>query len=216
MDTLTFVLDKYKLSRFQESPIKLMISRYGSFPRLFNQLGFTVGAEIGVEKGKFSEHLCQHCPNLKLYGIDAWTMFDGYDDVRSQNAMEENKKAAKKRLIGHNCQIVEDWSKNVVKRFADESLDFVYIDAGHDYENANHDIREWSKKVRKGGIVAGHDYKRADKGIRFSVMEALDEHIKEQDIKPLFLNQKDGDSTWWYVKYNGYTRRDKKQLWEPK
>lgn len=42
--------------------------------------------------------------------------------------------------------------------FADESLDFVYIDANHEFRYIAEDLFEWTKKVRKGGIVSGHDY----------------------------------------------------------
>ena len=42
--------------------------------------------------------------------------------------------------------------------FKDESLDFVYIDANHEFRYIAEDLAEWTKKVRKGGIVAGHDY----------------------------------------------------------
>ena len=47
---------------------------------------------------------------------------------------------------------------DAVKDFADESLDFVYIDANHEFKYVTEDIFEWSKKVRKGGAIAGHDY----------------------------------------------------------
>jgi predicted O-methyltransferase YrrM len=42
--------------------------------------------------------------------------------------------------------------------FLDNSLDFVYIDAGHRFDDVVQDIIKWTKKVRKGGIISGHDY----------------------------------------------------------
>ena len=42
--------------------------------------------------------------------------------------------------------------------FEDNSLDFVYIDANHDFVNFTQDLHEWYKKVRVGGIISGHDY----------------------------------------------------------
>jgi glycosyltransferase involved in cell wall biosynthesis len=45
-----------------------------------------------------------------------------------------------------------------VTDFADESLDFVYIDGNHQLKYVVEDIVEWTKKIKKGGIIAGHDY----------------------------------------------------------
>ena len=45
-----------------------------------------------------------------------------------------------------------------INDFKDGSLDFVYIDANHLLRYVIEDICEWSKKVRRGGIVSGHDY----------------------------------------------------------
>lgn len=42
--------------------------------------------------------------------------------------------------------------------YPDQSLDFVFIDANHEYEAVKADIQAWFPKVRKGGHIAGHDY----------------------------------------------------------
>ena len=45
-----------------------------------------------------------------------------------------------------------------VREIPDKSLDFVYIDAMHEFDPFTLDLICWSDKVRPGGIVAGHDY----------------------------------------------------------
>jgi len=46
-----------------------------------------------------------------------------------------------------------DMSKNI----SDESLDICFLDAAHDYPNADRDIKAYLPKVKKGGILCGHD-----------------------------------------------------------
>lgn len=42
--------------------------------------------------------------------------------------------------------------------YGDKSLDAVFIDAGHAYEDVSRDIDAWLPKVKKGGVLAGHDH----------------------------------------------------------
>jgi len=37
-------------------------------------------------------------------------------------------------------------------------VDFVFIDAEHDYDCVRWDIADWLPKIRSGGTIAGHDY----------------------------------------------------------
>ena len=44
------------------------------------------------------------------------------------------------------------------KLYLDKSLDFVYIDAAHEYESVKADISAWLPKLKSGAILGGHDY----------------------------------------------------------
>lgn len=56
-------------------------------------------------------------------------------------------------------------------RFANGSVDFVFLDADHEYESVRADIAAWRPKLRKGGTLAGHDIDRP--GVRRAVEEAF-------------------------------------------
>lgn len=204
MNTLDYILNRYKVK--DKGLVKLHATRGITFPRLFRNLGYTLGAEIGVAKGRFAKILCENIHGLKLYGIDTWKVYDGYTekDGTEQEIMNDIYADARKRLKPYNVQIVKDWSMKAVKRFADESLDFVYIDSNHSYEYVKEDIREWSKKVRKGGIVAGHDYINGHNGIPFGVKQAVNEWTEENNIPYLFVLNKNSNTdqmpSWFYVK----------------
>lgn len=181
------ILNKYKLKK-NKSQYRLYCSREGSLSVIFKELGFNLGAVIGVETGRFSKCLCTINHNLKLYAVDMW----GESEVLYDKA--------KARLAPFNCQIIRDVSMNAVKRLADGSLDFVYLSTFHDLKNAMNDIKEWSKKVRKGGIVAGQDYNIGSNGKPSGVKLAVNKWVKKNKIKPLFVFEKNDSPTWFYVK----------------
>ena len=127
-------------------------------PSFFKEMGFTVGAEIGVQRGDFSKIICK--AGLKLYGIDPWLAYADYVEpgVQDQGKMDEAMGVNIERMKGHDFIPIRKTSMEAVNDFKDESLDFVYIDGNHSFKYVTEDIFEWSKKVRRGGVISGHDY----------------------------------------------------------
>lgn len=129
---------------------------------LFYDLGYKVGAEIGVYKGEFTRHLLKR--GATVHAIDPWREYADYGDprVHFQARQDEIYDSACNRLHkfikAGKCNIIRKTSMEAVGDFADRSLDFVYIDGHHGFKYVTEDIYEWSKKVKKGGIIAGHDY----------------------------------------------------------
>lgn len=126
-------------------------------PQFFVDMGFKVGAEIGVYKGEFSEKFCR--AGLALYAIDPWQIYKGRDDSRGQDRLDFLYEHTKRVLAPFsNCKIIRKTSMEAIEDFEDESLDFVYIDGNHQFKYVAEDIVEWTKKVKKGGVISGHDY----------------------------------------------------------
>lgn len=202
MDTLTFFLEKFSVDLSQPSPIKLPISRETDIPELFKELGFKIGAEIGVYRGGYSETLLKAIPELKLYGIDLWELYSGYRDYR-KNDIRDAYNEAKERTKNFNCELIKGWSNQVVKKFKDESLDFVYIDGNHSYEYTVMDLAFWSKKVRKGGVIYGHDFEDWSHNWRrfdMNVINAVTGWCNSYQIHPWFVIAKDKHPSWLYIK----------------
>lgn len=126
-------------------------------PQFFVDLGYKVGAEIGVYKGEFSEKLAK--AGLKIYAIDPWRIYKDFNNYRGQSRLDLQFEYTKQILAPYpNASIIRKTSMEAVEDFADNSLDFVYIDANHEFRYIAEDLAEWTKKVRVGGIVSGHDY----------------------------------------------------------
>jgi predicted O-methyltransferase YrrM len=117
------------------------------------------GAEIGVWQGAFSRVMFRKLAELHLYMIDPYVPWS-HESKHKQGRINGKLMAAKKStdFAGDRRKMLIMSSEEAAPLFADESLDFVFIDANHDYEYVMQDILLWTPKVRPGGIVAGHDY----------------------------------------------------------
>jgi predicted O-methyltransferase YrrM len=83
--------------------------------------------------------------------------------------------------------------------FKNNSLDFVYIDANHSYDECKKDIDIWWKKVRNGGVLSGHDYLNGVvAGTVFGVKDAVDKFVEEENLK-LYITEEDYP-TWYLLK----------------
>ena len=189
MDTNAYIIEKYKLEGYRRMPVEIPNMGRNNLPELFNELGFTTGAEIGVASGRFSKILCEGMPNLFLYCVDAWKVYaPDYRDYTDQALLTGLYEDAKKRLAPYNIKFIKNFSMNALKSVEDESLDFVYIDANHEYPFVTLDLVHWTKKVRPGGIIAGHDYYESNvKKTKCQVIPALQGYTRAYKIYPWYV-----------------------------
>jgi hypothetical protein len=140
------------------SPFWIPDCSRNNLPQFFVDMGYKVGAEIGVFRGEFTKEFCK--TGLKISAIDPWIGYGGAGRTEKvQDKQDLNFEQAKKNLAPYsNRKIIRKTSMDAVKDFKDGSLDFVYIDGDHRFRYIAEDISEWEKKVRSGGVVSGHDY----------------------------------------------------------
>lgn len=210
MDTIKYILDKYQLHPHR-MPCEIPNMGRDQLPILWNELGFRVGAEIGVLGGLYSEVICKNMPDAKLYCIDPWLIYyPAYRDYKAQSKLDMEHARAVERLKPYNVEIVRSFSSEAVKIFPDDSLDFVYIDGNHEYPFVTMDIINWTRKVRSGGIVSGHDfYESKTKNSRCQVIPAVIGYTRAYQIWPWFVigtkainpgEIRDRSRSWMFVK----------------
>jgi hypothetical protein len=156
----------------------------------FGEAGYRNGAEVGVDRGRFSEWMFESIPGLHLYCVDLWWWrFRG----------ESRYNSTVRRLEGRNATILRMRSMEALAQVPDESLDFVYIDADHTFDYVMSDIIWWARKVRMGGIVAGHDYYRFR---RAGVVPAVDAYTAAHGIGRWYLTdyRKDRTPSWFWMR----------------
>ena len=139
-------------------PARIPDANRSDLPQFFKDMGYHVGAEIGVDKGEYSQELLD--AGLELYSIDPWLYYSDYPHPKGQERLDFLHEHTKRTLAqyGDKSHILRKTSMEAVGEFEDGSLDFVYIDGHHGFKYIAEDMWEWSKKVRKGGVISGHDY----------------------------------------------------------
>ena len=138
--------------------------------------------EVGSWKGKSAAFMCVEIANsgknIRFDCVDIWTgagvpgEYDRDKSVKEQTLYEEFINYMKP--VEGLYTPVKEWSDKAAARYQDRSLDFVFIDAGHAYENVSADIRAWLPKVKPGGAIGGHDYPSAE-GVRRAVQEQIND-----------------------------------------
>ena len=152
-----------------------------TFPNLYknfvtNVLDNSIFVEVGCWKGKSSAFLAVEIinsnKNIKLYCIDSWN---------GSIEHKEDSLVATDQIYGIFLDNIKDLrsvitplridSLSASRKFENESIDMVFIDASHEYEHVKDDINAWYPKVKYGGVIAGHDYHNTWPG----VIKAVDE-----------------------------------------
>jgi predicted O-methyltransferase YrrM len=208
--TLSFITQKYNLDLNQPLPIQIPNMGRDNLAQLFAELKFKSGVEIGTEAGLYAEVLCKSNPKAKLYCIDPWKAYSGYREHVTQSKLDDIYISAKTRLAPFNCELIRTTSMEALSDFADQSLDYVYIDGNHEYNYISQDIKHWINKIKSGGIISGHDYLHAGRsGYKCDVVYAVNEYTQTNQINPWFLigtkamvpgEIRDKSRSWMWVK----------------
>lgn len=203
-DTLNYILKKFDLDPSGSQPIQINSIGRNGLAKLFAELKFTNGVEVGVDRGAFSQILCRYNPKLHLVGIDSWSTKSFEDPLNTtkkmQKQFDEHYHDAVRRLSVYNCKVIRKESLDAVTDFADNSLDFVYIDANHNFINIAADIYRWACKVRTGGIVSGHDYRHFPPEKDNHVKHIVDAYTHAFEINSYFELGQDKYHSWFWVK----------------
>lgn len=179
-----------------------------NLPKFLVEQGYKVGAEVGVYKGEFTEKFCQ--AGLKMYAIDPWRAFKGQGRTQQRQERQDFIYGHASRLLApYDCTLIRKTSMEALEDFADESLDFVYLDGDHSFLPVAEDIFHWEKKVRKGGVVAGHDYDLTAPHATNTVIHVkpvVDAYCQVFGIDNLYVFGKTGESkndnyaSWMWIK----------------
>jgi Methyltransferase domain len=179
------------------------IEGWFSFPELYKKVvefandGYHF-VEVGTWLGRSASFLAVEIENsnkkIKFDCVDTWKGSEEHKDYEIilkdelYNTFLKNIEPVK-----HIINPIRMPSAEASKLYEDNSLDFVFLDAAHDYENVKLDIESWYPKVKNGGIFAGHDYGKDWPG----VINAVHEFLSKKSYNGLDIMD---ESCWGVVK----------------
>lgn len=162
----------------------------------------SVGAEIGVYRGRFSEQILRIARPRELHLIDPWKHEEGevYRKAlfggRSQGGqagmdacLERIRSKFARDIAVGRVVIHRGFSGEVISRFPDQYFNWIYIDGNHLYDFVRQDLEIAFRKTRAGGVICGDDY--MDGGWwQGDVKKAVDEFIRERPVQVLAIRNK--------------------------
>jgi len=140
------------------------------------------GAEIGVQRGVFSEHLLRYWKGRVLHCVDPWLPFDPSEYVERKDNVDAHthevyyqETLGRLSRFGDRSHVLRLTSAEAAPHIPDGSLDFVFIDAQHHYTAVKEDLTLWHPKLRGGGLLCGHDWPLDYGPPKFGVRKAVEE-----------------------------------------
>lgn len=163
--------------------------------------------EVGVFGGQSLLSIVDICVanNNKLYGIDPWDLINLSNGkkpdqeflLQLRSKLKECKetldKIIEKYNYGETLELIRDFSPGVADKFEDKSLDLVFIDGDHSYNQVTTDLNAWLPKVKPGGILAGDDF------VWRSVEKAVKDFCRTKGLTLKFGNQIGADLRTWRI-----------------
>ena len=136
---------------------------------IVNMMNMTTGAEIGVQKGYFARKSLSIWKHSKSYSlVDLWRNQKNYFDSANVNdaQQEHHFQTTKANMDSGGFASIVTYYRNssleAATYFADSSLDYIFLDARHDYCGLTDDLYAWWPKLKPRGLMAGHDFLTAD------------------------------------------------------
>jgi hypothetical protein len=131
----------------------------------------SVGAEIGVHLGDFSDDILRIVAPARFYLVDPWEHFDtpaykhawyGGGAKGGQNEMDERYESVlvrfRREIDAGQVLVHRGFSNDFGLTLPADHLDWVYIDGDHTYEFVKRDLELFFGKLKPGGHLIGDDY----------------------------------------------------------
>ena len=152
--------------------------------------------EVGVAYGIFSTLLLERLQPEKFIAIDSFAI-TADSEPWQQSFLKESKMTHleyyhhkfQKQIEKGQVELHPGLSWEMLARMPDKSVDYLYLDAGHSYEEVVKDIEQVRRIMKDDGIIQFNDYTLFDcfAFIPYGVPKAVHEFMLKENYEMLFL-----------------------------
>ena len=148
-----------------------------------------VGVEIGVLGGDWSKHLLSITQPDELVLIDSYYSNDYPGANRFRKKTHEHYIRNEFQSFGEQVKILKGVSWDCMAGFKENYFDWIYIDAGHDYQSVKKDLFQSKRTIKENGLIMMNDYIMYDHFTKekYGVIQATNEFMIENNYEMLFF-----------------------------
>lgn len=147
----------------------------------------SVGAELGVFKGSFTDYLLSTNPS-KLYSVDPWyrasqSWESAKGDKSTLNAFRRILEVFADDINNGTLVPLAEFSQVFLASLQDDTLDWVYIDTSHSYDQTKIELELCCRKVKRSGYIIGDDYHPDPSHKHHGVWKAVHEFVDSGQLE---------------------------------
>lgn len=126
----------------------------------------SIGAEIGVFTGKFSREIYMALQPSKLYLVDPWhtrfgTHYPNWGKYTAEGTLRTEAALAATSLragaMNGVAELIVESALDWLESMPEKSLDWVYLDTTHSYDDTLAELRAIARALADDGIIMGDD-----------------------------------------------------------
>lgn len=177
---------------FPENEIKRLSARLWILDYLPKN---SVGCELGVFRGHFSEKIIEKINPQIYFMVDPWRLLGktfnwrnphseylGHGSLTTQYAYDDACRRISRFIHSNDIRVVENFSQKFLSTI-DIKFDFFYLDTTHTYNQTTLELGLMDTLLSKDGIIAGDDWNPLPKHVHHGVFRAVNEFIKVNDYQ---------------------------------
>ena len=138
---------------------------YPVIDKLDTGLFVETGTFVGGNLVRVAQRIKDRQKSIQLVGVDNFSFDNISGESMRQGQVSKDEDYFQKCSdniqacsLHHIIKLIIGDGREVASFFNDESIDLIFLDAGHVYQYVKDELIAWLPKIKVGGIISGHDW----------------------------------------------------------
>lgn len=111
--------------------------------------------EVGVGDGHYSEHIVKYKSPALMHLLDR---YNTPDYIYGKYTADTHEEFIRNKFVNQNAVTIKGDSREILASLLQNEYDYIYLDAGHDFDSVFSDLELASKMLAKSGVIGINDY----------------------------------------------------------